>query len=562
MIRYLFLGILVSLFFINTIYCQNIILIEEGKVKLKNNYEKWDKNINMSYENYMIQWNGNETIRGNSLGNGVVSALPIYQPLPGNKKATLCGNLYMSAFFADDLSSEFEPDRDKRFAKSVAEELLKIDCDLNIPLKPNLNYELFWNYPRQTFKKLEMGYEGEVQIDDVKYPKATTVVQKSLDNVEEASEDVANWFLATTGSTKTVDINSTDFYAGAEIVKKRNSQYYKFWKDLTNDKSICIFGPLTYDLLNSKYDVNKLESLDASKLISIAPSNRKTEIHPVEQFWYKHHETGVVFGKLVDKSLRFTAISKNTNETPWVTTKSRKFAIPFAFSVNPLFIEGHDLNISRYPTNENINTNLSTKLSLRYKFKNGDEVEVLNLKADDDSPLKYSIEDVFIDSSKHELKLLRGMLVIENKGVNNIFRWTSDFAYDPKYALKMAKFIAILKERKEAKKRAIESAIKTISKSDVLMVKSAFILKTHNNVPANLFKIVIVPQDGQILDGYTLVKDENISMMTSGVKLENNKNKSAQSNLIFSNVMLKSEVLPLYVTIEKNSIKRKVYFDE
>mgnify|MGYP007095802618 CR=1 FL=1 len=184
------------------------------------------------------------------------------------------------------------------------------------------------------------------------------------------------------------------------------------------------------------------------------------------------------------------------------------------------------------------------------------------MKADDDSPLKYSIEDVFIDSSKHELKLLRGMLVIENKGVNNIFRWTSDFAYDPKYALKMAKFVAILKERKEAKNRAIESAIKTISKSDVLMVKSAFILKTHNNVPANLFKIVIVPQEGQILDGYTLVKDENISMMTSGVKLENNKNKSAQNNLIFSNVMLKGEVLPLYVTIEKNSIKRKVYFDE
>lgn len=259
--------------------------------------------------------------------------------------------------------------------------------------------------------------------------------------------------------------------------------------------------------------------------------------------------------------MRFTAISKNTSEKPWVTTRSRKYAIPFAFSVNKLFIKRHDINISRYPTSENSNSTLNTKLVIKYKFKNGEETDLLNLKSRDDTPLKYTIEDVFVDSSLGEVKLLRGILVIENSGVNNIFRWTGDLGYDPKSNLKLAEYTSILKKRKEAKKRAVESAKETISNSDVLIVKSVSFIKTHSD-PINLYKIVIVPQEGQMLNGWTLVKDENIGVMTSGIDLGLDKKKSTQDKLIFYNVTLKNESFPLYVTIEKNSVRKKVYLDD
>jgi hypothetical protein len=524
--------------------------------------------LNLDDECGLFAWNGEESISGNTATTVTIapsqSLSKNYVPLPGhNKKATVCGPLYNDVFFADEI-------KDKFFGNGgLLEILAKNDYDLNIPLKPNKSYIDFWKWGRTIAGgKLEEGYEGEIQFDS--QTPSTIERQEAEGNESGSVNDVqAAWdFLK--DKVKEI-IESED---PIEIVEKVVSiptvaynefdpntylrDKFTFWKELKKDVNICIYGSACTDGLNSKN--------------SIVGEGTKTEIHPVEQMWYKGKNGQINFAFFRDYSNRFDKIEKNTNHTPWLNTERRKFAYPIKLRIENgkfldeiLIINNKGLSDLKYyqkgleeATLLNIKVNDSTRsrltvylhkeridnkkyFSKTYKKNSNSELEF---------PFYVDFEDVHIDNT--DPKLIHAMLVISRNalipgiysiidGLENIRKIDPDFV--KQISIKLAK---------EEAKRKYQKYVKT---SDLMIVKSAKMIKQNNK--SNQYTIEIIPQKDQNLNGWELISDDYLiakKLETSSEYL-----KITQNKLVFT-VLLKTKNKPSFCTLQKDKLTRKVYF--
>jgi len=414
-------------------------IYEELPVKATYDYfiqKGWDNNRNIRVnECGFLAWNGEERIEGNCASNGLVGS-PItnnYKPvnIPGNKE-TLCGNVRRN-FFAD--SPEIGFGSDAGYTGGLLEEFLKIDYDLNLFINPNSNYSSFNNYSRETRGEngasTPSSYGCEIQLDVTSLSTASEAVKAKIDEACGAQAStghpvvdvVGNFFLDKAKSVPCAVFNaSIDNNPIIDLDSYRNN--YPFTEDLSLDKNVCVYGPLTYDLLNS------------SSPSSGEPTfYTKTEIHPIEQIWYKKDlgdETVIVFATLFDRSHRFDLPEKNTERKIWIdASKRRKFARPFEFDISTIgdFIEldkkilYQSMNCLIFQDgNEGTKERAKSKLernrdrdrSALFEIKrNGNlvaKIAVYDGDADNSYDLEYSLEDVHIDASNNNL--IRGMLII------------------------------------------------------------------------------------------------------------------------------------------------------
>lgn len=550
---------------------------------IRDKFQKLNKKhseINLRDECGLFEWNGEETILGNTATT--VTILPDqtlsknYVPLPGhNKKATVCGKLYKDVFFADKVKT-------KTKNEGLFEIYVKNDYDLNIPIEPNSSYSEFRKWGRTSATEVEDGYEGEIQFDS-QTPSTIALENDNKSRAEVVLDDVkTTWnFLV----DKAKKLNDSD--DPIEIIEKVAStpmdlineldpntylrDKFIFWKELKKDINVCVYGSACTDGLNSKN--------------SIVGEGTKTEIHPVEQLWYRSNSGQINFAVFRDYSNRFDKAEKNTNRTPWLNNERRKFAYPITIKVeqgkfNDDYIAIHnkgfrDINVAQTELEEaiflNVRLNNSTRsrLTVYLSKERIDNKRYFsnfyskNSNPELEFPFYVEFEDVHRD--RKDTSLIHAMLVISRHalypGIYTIYHGLNEISsISPKFALKIAKKESKEKAKREAKSNAVEAVIETASNSEILMVKSAKILK-QSGAQGNLFTVVIEPQKGQNLDGYKLISDENINVLNLSLELRNDKNKIKEDKLSF-NIALKSKNNPLFITLEKGSIKKKVYLKD
>lgn len=542
----------------------------------RNNYLKWDKNIDMNNECGLIAWNGLELIAGNTATT--VTILPDqtlaknYVPLPRhNKKTTLCGSLFKDVFFAD---------KADKYAVNVGllEIVAKNDYDLNIPIEPNSNYSDFMKWGRTTAGgSSEEGYEGEIQFDSGN--KITTARNDKEDKRDGFVDNfVAGVSLAFEGAKKVLSADdpveavqeaaslATDAYNEFDASTYIRDKF-TFWKELKSNLSVCIYGSACTDGLNSKN--------------TFVGDGTKTEIHPVEQLWYKDLNGNINFAFFRDYSNRFDKTEKNTNRTPWLNGERRKFAYPIKLNIEQgkfkdefvVFINKgfSDLKLARSSWEEamllnvKVNDSTRTRLTVYLSKERADNKAyfsksyIANSNSVMELPFYVGFEDVHVDSN--DPSVIRAMLVISRNayfpGIYKMMYGLKNISSeDPKWALKLAVKLKKEEDLRKAKAAAIKAAKKTIANSDILMVQSARISWTNKSL--KICRIDIEPLLGQNLDGWNLISDENLKVMPPPKVEIQNPDRSKSNNLGFS-ATLKSTNYPLFVTLKKDEKIRKVY---